>query len=178
MSSGPYTASHSWVASRSAFVSSKRRLTRAARKACRRFPDGSAPISAAQGAAESSQRTGIPSATGGATALSSSASALSLETTFSSSAGCADSGVSVAICSFVSGPRRNDIAQRVEKSSGLSRWALWSRNWRCSRPPIAVSSAATSTPPAAERSPSSTRSLSRSVCRRPMNQLPAFAIAL
>ena len=55
-------------------MSSKRRLTRAARKACRRFPEASAPISAAHGAAGSSQRTGIPSATCGATPLSSSAS--------------------------------------------------------------------------------------------------------
>ena len=103
------------------------RMTFASDVGLGRFPAGSAPSSAAHGAAGSSQRTGIPSATGGATPLSSSARGLCVTVTRSSSAR-ASSGVSVAICSFVSGPRRNDIAQRVAKSSGLSRWALWSRN--------------------------------------------------
>ena len=87
-------------------------------------------------------------------------------------------GLSRSICSFVSGPQRYDIAQRVASSRGEDAFADTSRNWRFPRPPIALSSSATSVDPAAERRPSSTRALSFSVCRRPTSQVPAFDIAL
>jgi len=88
------------------------------------------------------------------------------------------SRVSVAIWSPVSGPRRYDIAHRVAKTTGWAAFALTSMNCRLASPPIAASRAATSVPPAADRSPSSTRALSRSACRRPTSHVPALAIAL
>ena len=87
--------------------------------------------------------------------------------------------MSVAICSFVSGPRRNDIAQRVEKSSALvAVGALEQELALLEAADRRVERRDVDRRPPAERRPSSTRSLSRSVWRRPTNQLPAFAIAL
>ena len=86
--------------------------------------------------------------------------------------------ISCCTCSFVSGPRRYDIAQRVEKTRGRESFAETSMNWRFCSAPIDESSAAMSAPPAAERRPSSTRALSFSVCRRPTSHVPAFDIAL
>ena len=83
-----------------------------------------------------------------------------------------------AIWSRVIGPRRYDIAQRVVNISGWSLPARRSMNSRLPRPEIVASTAATSTLPAADAIPSSRRALSRSVCRRPIIQVPAFDIAL
>ena len=83
-----------------------------------------------------------------------------------------------ATCSFVSGPQRYDIAQRVVKRRGVEDFAETSRNCRFPSAPIDVSSAATSVPPAAERRPSSTRALSFSVWSLPTSHVPAFDIAL
>ena len=83
-----------------------------------------------------------------------------------------------AIWSRVIGPRRYDIAQRVVKTSGWSLPARRRTNSRLPRPEIVASIAATSTLPAADAIPSSRRALSRSVCRRPIIQVPAFDIAL
>ncbi len=87
-------------------------------------------------------------------------------------------GVTWAIWSRVIGPRRYDIAQRVVNTSGVSLPARRSTNSRLASPEIVASIAATSTDPAALDIPSSRRALSRSVCRRPIIQVPAFDIAL
>ena len=75
---------------------------------------------------------------------------------------------SVATCSFVSGPRRYDIAHRVANSRGSRRLRRDEQELallRARRSPRRARP--TSVPPAAERSPSSTRALSFSVCSRP-----------
>ena len=81
-----------------------------------------------------------------------------------------------AISGPVSGPRRYDSAQRVFMSTGASSCTLRMRNTRCVRLDISASrSAPSSTPASADFKPSMTRSLSRSVCSRPMNHVPQLA---
>src|SRR6185503_2110681 len=90
--------------------------------------------------------------------------------------------ISVAIWFFVSGPRRYESAQRVWKSCGVSACTLCSRNTRFASPASVRSIVARSklAPALAEApsSPSSTRSLSRSVCSLPRNHVPQFASPL
>ena len=80
------------------------------------------------------------------------------------------------ISGSVSGPRSHESAQRVRNSTGASSLTLRIRNTRGAMPAISFPSSPRSKPlPAcADNSPSMTRSRSRSVCRRPMNQVPAF----
>ena len=70
------------------------------------------------------------------------------------------------------------MAQRVVITSGTSLPARLRRNSRLASPEIVSPTAATSTAPAAEVRPSTSRALSRSVCSRPMSQVPAFDSAL
>jgi hypothetical protein len=59
-------------------------------------------------------------------------------------------------------------------SDGAADPASRSMNWRLSRLLISSAAAATSTSPPADVSPSISRALSCSVCRRPIIQVPAF----
>ena len=83
-----------------------------------------------------------------------------------------------ATCSRVNGPVSRERVSRVLNTTGWFARALTSMNWRLARPPIPAESASMSAPPAADRSPSSTRALSFSVCSRPTSHVPALAIAL
>ncbi len=94
----------------------------------------------AQGAAGSRKQTGIPDATGGATELSSAASSTGSTAGAGAEVGAgsaelvtdcnstASAGSSRATCSFVSGPQRYDIAQRVVNRRGVEDFAETSRN--------------------------------------------------
>jgi len=70
------------------------------------------------------------------------------------------------------------MAQRVSKTTGASSWTLFMRKIRLPSPAMVSSilprSKRPPAPAAAPSSPSSTRALSRSVCRRPMSHVPAF----
>src|SRR6478672_1921759 len=86
--------------------------------------------------------------------------------------------INVLIWFFVSGPHKYDIAHRDSNTTGASSCTLFMRNTRL---PSAASVASISwrlnDEPAcadAPSRPSITRALSRAVCNRPRNQVPAF----
>jgi len=82
------------------------------------------------------------------------------------------------ICSLVSGPRRYDMAHLDVKTVGPSSLTLCIRNTLLPRPAIISSifprSNLAPVPAEAPSSASSIRSLSLSVCSRPMNQVPVL----
>ena len=90
------------------------------------------------------RRRSVPGATAGATDVSSAASGAAAGSGASAAAPAAAVGaaagrgallISCCTCSFVSGPRRYDIAQRVAKTRGRESFAETSMNWRfCSAP--------------------------------------------
>ena len=84
----------------------------------------------------------------------------------------------VWICSRVSGPRRYDSAQRVWNTTGWSLWTLFITKTRLPSPErissIFLRLKACPAAVEAPSSPSSTRSLSRWVCKRPRNHVPAL----
>ena len=122
-------------------------------------------------------------ATSGATGVSSSASSGSGAAAASvpSAGATMRSGafaVSRATSSRVRGPRKYDMAHRVEKMAGSGSRVLWSRNCRFPRPLIIWSIAFMSLPPRADWRASRIRALSRSVWRRPIIQVPVLDMAL
>src|SRR4051794_41532665 len=94
--------------------------------------------------------------------------------------GCFDrtGSINVLIWFFVSGPHKYDIAQRDSNTTGASSCTLFIRNTRFpSAANVASISWRLNVEPAwadAPSNPSITRALSRAVCNRPRNQVPAF----
>src|SRR4051812_28096179 len=94
--------------------------------------------------------------------------------------GCLDrtGSINVLIWFFVSGPHKYDIAQRDSNTTGASSCTLFIRNTRLpSAASVASMSWRLNDEPAcadAPSNPSITRALSRAVCNRPRNQVPAF----
>src|SRR4051812_9660885 len=94
--------------------------------------------------------------------------------------GCSDrtGSINVLIWFFVSGPHKYDIAQRDSNTTGASSCTLFIRNTRLpSAASVASMSWRLNDEPAcadAPSNPSITRALSRAVCNRPRNQVPAF----
>ena len=93
------------------------------------------------------------------------------------------SAMSLRISARVSGPRRYDSAQRVWNTTGCVLVDVVHQEHAARRGPRACASMrgaveAVGPPRPTPSSPSSTRSLSRSVCSRPRNQVPQLASPL